>query len=247
MNIKNKLRKNLLSVGSWLTIPSTDIAEIMSSANFDWIVVDMEHGIKSSETAAELIRIISLNNTPALLRPTTINYNQIKIAMDAGAHGVVIPQVKNLDQIKKVYEQINYPSKGRRGMGLVRAQKYGERFKEYYNWQKNNIILVAQIENLESVKNLEDILSSKLVDALMIGPYDLSSSLGSPGNFKSKKYLNIIKDIKKISKKYNTPLGIHVVEPDISEINRKIKEGFRFLSYSVDFRMLINQIKKLKI
>ncbi len=100
------------------------------------------------------------------------------------------------------------------------------------------------IENIQAVKNLEDILSIPELDGIFIGPYDLSASVGNAGNFKNLKFINAINIIKKLSKKYNKPLGIHVVIPSKKEVNNHFKQGFTFIAHSLDTVYLRTSITK---
>ena len=141
-NIKKELRRNKLTIGSWLTIANSTTCEIMCNADFDWLVVDLEHTTISISEAGELIRIIDLSNVTPLVRLTSIDHNQIKRVMDAGAHGIIAPNVISKDDVDYIIESIHYPPKGKRGVGLGRAHKYGAEFKKYYNWQKTEPIII---------------------------------------------------------------------------------------------------------
>ena len=146
----------------------------------------MEHTTISLEQAGELIRTIELSGVPSLVRLTSNDENQIKRVMDAGATGVVVPMVKNVEDAKSAVAAIHYPPLGNRGVGLARAQKYGEAFQEYLKWQSDandGPVVVVQIEHIDAVNNLKNILSVEGVDAFIIGPYDLSCSMGIPGEF----------------------------------------------------------------
>ena len=101
------------------------------------------------------------------------------------------------------------------------------------------------IENVKAIKNLDDILKTKYLDAIFIGPYDLSASLGIPGQFKNKKFIDAIKVIKEKSLKYGVPYGIHVVEPDEKQLKKILSEGYTFVAFSMDSRILINGMKKI--
>ncbi len=235
------MNNNSLKVGSWITLGNTGIAEILANAGYDWLVVDLEHTTISLEQAGELIRTIELSGVPSLVRLTSNDENQIKRVMDAGATGVVVPMVKNVEDAKSAVAAIHYPPLGNRGVGLARAQKYGEAFQEYLKWQSDandGPVVVVQIEHIDAVNNLKNILSVEGVDAFIIGPYDLSCSMGIPGEFNNPKFKQVIESIISISNEMNAVSGLHVVEPDLLKLDEAIKIGHKFIAYSVDIRML---------
>lgn len=238
IDIKSKLNQNKVSIGSWLTLPSETIAEIMSNSYFDWIVVDLEHSSININQAENLIRVIDLNKKIPLVRITNNDPNLIKRVMDAGAHGIIVPNIISKDDAELAIKSTKYQPKGIRGVGLARAQGYGRNFKEYFKWQKNKPIIIIQIEDKTALPNLDKIFSLSEIDGCIIGPYDLSASLGCPGDFKNKIFLNSIKTIKKFAKKYKCSLGIHVVEPNEKHLRQALKEQYKLIAFTVDFRII---------
>ena len=143
--LKNKLSKNEITIGSWLTIPSQSIVEILSTAGFEWLTIDIEHSPISIESVKNLIGHIQGNGMQALVRVSENNETIIKRVLDAGADGVIIPMVNSLDDAKKAVNSIKYPPIGSRGVGLNRAQKFGTDFKKYVEWQEKNLVIIFQI------------------------------------------------------------------------------------------------------
>ena len=127
---------------------------------------------------------------------------------------------------------------GCRSFGLARAQGYGASFNDYRAWEKNNVMVIVQIEHIDAVNNLESILTVDGVDAYFVGPYDLSGSLGIPGEFEHPTFVKALETIRSVGNKLDVPGGIHIVEPDPEELVRSIKEGNQFIAYGVDHRML---------
>jgi 2-keto-3-deoxy-L-rhamnonate aldolase RhmA len=256
INLKDKLISNELTIGSWLTLPSMAIAEIMCNAGFDWLVVDLEHTTISLEQAGEMIRTIELSGVSSLVRLTSNDENQIKRVMDAGAQGIVVPMVKGAADARRAVAATRYPPLGTRGVGLARAQEYGAKFEEYLAWQSDiNLgpVVVVQIEHVDAVANLKEILNVDGIDAFIIGPYDLSCSMGIPGEFDNSEFIQTINKIIQIGSELNIVGGLHVVEPDKQKLNNAIIEGYNFIAYSVDIRMIdvaarvgIAEFKKLK-
>ena len=242
-----------LSIGSWITLGHPAIAEIMATAGFDWLVVDLEHSAINIGQAEELIRTIDLKGTPALVRLSSNNAEQIKRVMDSGAQGVIVPMVKSPAEAIAAVEATKYPPVGTRSVGLARAQGYGTRFAEYFQWQQENSVVIVQIEHILAVNNLEDILSVEGVDGYIVGPYDLSGSLGDPGNFASEEFLSAMDEIRRVSKRLGVPGGVHIVEPDPNSLRECIEDGNKFIAYSVDTRILdigcragLNQVEEFR-
>jgi 2-dehydro-3-deoxyglucarate aldolase len=236
--LKQKLIKRKLTIGSWITLAHPAIAEIMAKAGFDWLTVDLEHSVITIREAEELIRVIDLWGSVPLVRLSSNDSVQIKRVMDAGAHGVIVPMVNSAEDARRAVEAVYYPPEGKRGVGLARAQGYGSSFENYKKWLSQESIIIVQIEHISAVENLDAILSVKGVDGFIVGPYDLSGSLGIPGQFQNKLMIEAMNKIQASIKTSSKVAGYHVVEPDIDQLQQRVQEGYRFLAYSVDIRML---------
>jgi|TARA_B110000261_G_scaffold159290_1_gene196944 2-keto-3-deoxy-L-rhamnonate aldolase RhmA len=226
------------SIGSWLSTDSLDITEIMSNAGFEWLVVDLEHSSTSINKAAEMIRIIDLSGKIPLVRLTSNNPDQIKRVMDSGAHGIIIPNINTSEQAISAVKSTRYAPTGNRGVGLARAQAYGAKFKEYLRWQKKSPIVIVQIEDIKAISNLDKIFSIEEVDGFIIGPYDLSCSMGIPGEFNNSKFKKVLNEILSAGKRNKCFPGIHIVEPDKKMLKKSIADGYQLIAYSVDIRMI---------
>jgi len=227
-----------LSIGSWITLAHPAIAEIMSKAGFDWLAVDMEHSVITIREAEELIRVIDLAGVVPFVRLTSNHPDQIKRVMDAGAHGIIVPMVNSAADARRAVDAVRYPPDGKRGVGLARAQGYGASFQKYLKWQKENISIIVQIEHINAVDHLKEIFGVKGVTGYMIGPYDLSGSMGIPGRFDHPDFLAATEKVKAAAQKMNIAGGIHIIEPDPKQLEQRIKEGYTFIAYSLDIRML---------
>jgi 2-dehydro-3-deoxyglucarate aldolase len=133
---------------------------------------------------------------------------------------------------------VRYAPQGNRGVGLARAQGYGPRFQEYLAWQKDGPVVIVQIEHKDALDNLEAILAVPGVDGLIIGPYDLSCSMGIPGQFEDAEFKAAMERIKSTALRVGSPSGLHIVEPDQARLAQALAEGHRFIAYSVDIRIL---------
>jgi len=226
------------SIGSWITIGHPVVAEIMSAAGFDWLTIDLEHSAIGIERAEELIRIIDLSGVKPFVRLSSNNSVQIKRVMDSGAHGIIVPMIKTAEEARKAVRAVHYPPLGDRSVGLARAQKYGVGFENYFDWQRDSAMVIVQIEHIEAVNNIQEIFSVEGISGYLIGPYDLSASMGIPGEFEHKEMLAALEIIKSAAELNRVPSGYHIVEPDVVELQKKLREGYKFIAYGVDMRML---------
>ena len=242
-SLKKKLKNNELTIGSWISLGHTAIAEIMAKAGFDWLVVDMEHSAITLPEAQQLIQVIELSGITPLVRVGDNNPLLIKRAMDAGAHGVVVPMVNSKADAMNAVNAVKYPSVGTRGVGLARAQGYGMEFEKYKEWVNKDSIVVVQIEHVEAINNLKEIMNVEEVDAGIIGPYDLSASMGYPGEFNRKEVQEMLSKFLEVAKALKKPAGFHAVFPDSEDAKRKIDLGFNFLAFGLDTLFLATKAR----
>lgn len=233
--LRRRLAKPEVTVGSWIQLGQAAIAEIMAAAGYDWIVVDLEHSVISLREAEEMIRIIRMSGVDPLVRLSHNDPVQIKRVMDSGAEGLIVPMVKTAAEIAAAVDAVRYPPHGTRGVGLARAQGYGTRFEEYRAWVAHDSVVIAQIEHIEGVRNLDAILRTPGVAGFIVGPYDLSGSLGVPGEFNHPDMLAALAEIRRVAALHpHLAAGYHVVPPKPELVGQRIDEGYRFIAYSTD-------------
>ena len=237
--------KKKYSIGSWITLSHPSITEIFAnSKEIDWLVIDLEHSVISLSETENLIRIIKLKGKLAYVRLSGIDSIQIKRVLDSGADGIIVPMVKNAQDVYKVINYSLFPPDGSRSFSLSRACDYGANFKNYINNFNKKFKIILQIEHIEAIKNLEEITSFKKIYSIMVGPYDLSGSLGVPGNFTHKKYKQALKKIDEICKKKRIFKSIHYPEFDKKILKKLIKEDYKLIAYGMDTRVFDAAIKK---
>ena len=228
-----------LSIGTWMSLPNESIAEIYAKTGYEWIVIDLEHSAISINQAEKLIRIIDLAGSKPQVRLSGHSSSQIKRVLDAGARGIIAPMVNSLEEGKKILEACFYPPDGSRGMGLARAQGYGipKLRDSYLTSDHKDLEIFFQIESQEAVESIDQIFELP-INGYFIGPYDLSASLGDPGNFKSNKFLECEAKVMQAAESRSLQKGLHLVEPSISELKDLEKRGYNKIAFSVDIRML---------
>ena len=241
MKIREKLQNGDLSIGSWMQTSSAEIAEIIGDAGFDWVAVDMEHSSIARHQLPDIFRALQLGNTAPFVRIARPESHLAIQALEAGAKGIIVPNISDGWQIEAIKNHITYPPDGTRGVGFNRANGYGKYFRDYLKFEP---ILVAMIEHHSSIEEVKNIC--KHVDAILIGPYDLSASLGEAGDFDSKQFKQALATIHGLCKHENTPIGMHVVEPSKEKLQQFIDNGYRFISYSTDTVILESALSHLQ-
>lgn len=236
--LKEKLQKNELSIGSWLTIPHQSVVEILGTAGFEWLTLDIEHAAIGIEGVINMIGHIQGNGMQALVRVSKNEEVVIKRVLDAGADGIIVPLVRNKEEAAQAVSYAKYPPLGIRGVGLNRAQKYGTAFNTYQEWVRDEMVIIAQIEHIDAVNNLEEILSVPGIDGIIIGPYDLSASMGYPGEYDREDVKEALARIDEITKRVGKPLGFHVIDSNHEKTFEKVLKGYSFLAFSLDFFFL---------
>ena len=239
MNIKKKYKF------AWITVYSEELCEIYCNYAFDVICIDLEHSSINESQCLRLIRIIQLYKKKAFVRVASKNSENLKKVLDFGVNGIIVPDIQSKKDCEYIINNIFYRPIGNRGVGLQRANLYGNKFNSYMNKESKNIIFLPMIESKQGLNNIQEILSYKYTNGVMIGPYDLSTSLGVPGKFKSKIFLKSIKTILDKSKKNKKHVGLHVINPDLKLIKKTFKIGYTFVIYSLDTVLFDNILKKL--
>lgn len=235
--IRAKLRNGGHTIGSWMQIPHPSVAEIMGQAGYDWVAVDMEHGAVAVHQLPDLFRALELGNTLPLARIAHGQPKDCKQALDAGAGGIIVPMIESAAQLIAVRDACRWPPAGTRGVGFSRANLFGKHF-EAYREEAQVPLLVAMIEHHRAVAELEAILAVEGLDAILIGPYDLSASMGLTAQFDHPDFCATMEKIRTLAAAKAIPAGVHVVAPSPVQLQQRLGEGYRFIAYSIDAVML---------
>ena len=229
-NFRQRLLAKETLIGTLISIPSTEIVELCSQIGFDWLFIDAEHGSFGPTEVFTLLQ--AAHECPCLVRIPGPDEAWIKKVLDAGATGIIVPQINSVEQAHSIVNFAKYPPQGKRGVGLGRAHTYGYKFSSYLENANEQTVIVLQAENQAAVECIDDIAQIAGVDAVLIGPYDLSASLGHTGEIA---HANVQAAIKKISqgcKNHNTCLGIFGVCAEDVEPYKAM--GFSLLTVGVD-------------
>jgi len=235
--IRALLRDGKPSIGSWIQIPHASVAEIMGGAGYDWVAVDLEHGSIAAHQLPDLFRALELGGTLPMARLAQGLPKDCKQALDAGAGGVIVPMIESAAQLSSVCDACRWPPAGTRGVGFSRANLFGKRFDDYSH-EAQSPLIIAMIEHVRAVNNLDEIVKVPGLDAVLIGPYDLSSSMGITAQFDHPDFEKAMQQIQAIAKKHSMAAGIHVVDPSPDQVQARIVQGYTFLAYSIDSVLL---------
>ena len=235
--LAQRLVRQDIAVGTWITLRDVAITEIACKSGLSWIAVDLEHSTLTDHDFERHARIAGLCGIPCLARVPSIDPHQIKRLLDAGAAGLILANVQSKAEIDLARQVMMYPPLGSRGVGLGRAHAYGSGFSDYL-CELESLLLIAQIEHADALEKLDEIMSHPALDAWMIGPYDLSASLGYPGEFNHSTVTKAIHAIEEAGERHQAAPGLHIVEPSPDELHRVIQRGYRFIAFTVDFRAL---------
>ncbi len=238
IKLKEKLQSCSRSIGSWISIGHPDVVEIMTQAGFEWLVVDLEHTSIDFAQAKILIATIRANDCVPLVRVGANDELIIKRVMDAGAEGVIVPMIKSAEQAQAAVQWVKYPPHGKRGVGLYAAQGYGTQFEKYKQWVHDESVVIAQIEHIDAVSRIDEILDVTDLDGIIVGPYDLSASMGYPGDYDRNDVKEALQRVVTACKKKKKSLGFHVIKSEAQYVKEKLDEGYNFLAFSIDFFFL---------
>ncbi len=220
------------ALGGWLTVPSSFSAEIFAHAGFDWLCVDMQHGLIDYQTAVTMLQATSTTETAPIVRVPWNEPGIIMKSLDAGAYGVIVPLVNSRAEAGAAVAACRYPPRGVRSYGPIRAAYYAGR--DYFAHADETVLCIVMIETKEAVERLDDILSVPGIDAAYIGPADLSVSLGlSPASdHEEALFTDAIERVVEACRRHNVVPGVHA--GNVVTARKRIEQGFLFVEMCDD-------------
>jgi len=223
-------------INSWLGIPASFSAEVMAHAGWDSLVVDMQHGMIEYQTMVTMLQGISTTNTVPLVRVPWNDPAHIQKALDAGAYGIICPMINNRAEAEKFVSSMRYAPLGSRSSGPIRAALYGG--ADYHAKANDIVVALGMIETREAMENLDEIMSVKGLDAIYVGPSDLSISHGYPpgGDKPDEWMMDALKKILAACKRHGVQPGMHCGAPAYAR--KMIEMGFTFVTVGGDTRFV---------
>ena len=236
--LKQKLESGSAVIGTWCNIPSPEVIDVICSAGIDFVIIDGEHGPITFETAQQMIQTCESRKISALYRPGEINESEILRALDIGIHGLQVPNVGDVDDVKKIIRYAKYPPVGKRGFSpFTRAGDYSKnRSKEIIEKGNSNTLIGINIEDQAGIKNIDNILSFSEIDIIFIGLYDLSKSLNVPGDVENPKVQSKLFEITAKVNAKGKYAGTIATSED--EMKMYLDNGLKYIVYLVDCAVL---------
>jgi 2-keto-3-deoxy-L-rhamnonate aldolase RhmA len=230
-----RLLQGDLLIGTMITLTSPEVAEIMAEVGFDWLFLDAEHSVFE---AREIQTALQAAGTamPCVVRLPVAAEVPIKKALDAGAAGIIAPQVNSAVQAEQIVRMAKYAPAGARGVGIGRAQRYGLKLREYIADANQRTAVIVQAEHVDAVRNIESIVRVEGIDAVLIGPYDLSASLGRLGQVDHPDVVQAIDRVTEVCLQTGVRLGIFGVS--VEAVKPYVAKGYTLIVAGVDTLLL---------
>ncbi|HUX14291.1 MAG TPA: aldolase/citrate lyase family protein [Spirochaetia bacterium] len=241
-SFRSRLSRGDLFIGTLLTLPSPEIAEIFCASGFDWLFVDIEHGPMDMLDAQRILQAAAYR-VPCIVRVPALEEVWIKKALDIGSAGVIVPQVRTVEEAQTSVRLCKYPPTGTRSVGISRAHGYGQNFMEYIAKADQETAVIIQIEHIDAVNNVENILKVPGIDCLFVGPYDLSSSMGKTGLVDDSEVQDAITHVQQCAEDAKVPLGVFGATAEV--VTRYIRSGYTLIAASMDTLLVGGAAKSL--
>ncbi len=245
VHLKERLKSGETVIGTFSGIPSPSLVEAIGYSGLDFIVIDSEHGPVEMQTAENIVRAAEIAGMVPIIRVPGNESHLILRALDIGAHGVQVPHVSIKEEAELAVEYSKYHPQGKRGLSpFTRAGKYGFTAENHASRTNENVIVVVNIEGVEGVKNLNEIASVPEIDVIFIGPYDLSQSLGKPGQVDDPEVVSFIQESVELIKNSGKSCGSFAKDMKYVEILADC--GVQYITYMVDSSMILQGYRNFR-
>lgn len=230
-----KLRERQTLIGTIISSTDPAAAETLAACGFDWLFIDAEHGPHETTDLLPILRAVD-HRIPCIVRVPAAEEIPIKKTLDIGASGIIAPQTNTVEQVEAVVRYCRYSPQGSRGVGLARASMHGLGFADYIGSANDNVSVIVQAEHIDAVNNIESIVKVEGVDAVLIGPYDLSASMGKMGQVTDTDVVDAINHVTRVCDSAKMPLGIFGVTAE--SVKPYLDQGFSLVVAGVDLLMM---------
>lgn len=234
VSVRQSLLERRISLGTWIQIGHTAVAEVLAEAGFDWIAADCEHTDIDLAAFTSLAQAMHGRGSVPLARVKANDTLAIRQVLDMGAEGVIVPLVNSAAEAEQAVRAAKYPPRGVRGYCFSRMNNYGRDFDAYAASANDDIAVVVMIESRQGVENIDAILAVDGVDGVFIGPYDMSGSYGIPGQTADPVVQDACRSVVDACARAGKSAGLHVVIPTSDAIARAVDDGFTFIALGVD-------------
>jgi 4-hydroxy-2-oxoheptanedioate aldolase len=244
--VKAALRAGQPQVGTWLSFGDVQATRLMARVGFPWLTVDLEHSPIDWSQAGVLFGVIADAGCVPLARVPRGDHDLIKRVLDAGAHGIVVPMVNTVEEAKIAIAAAKYPPEGNRSLGgTLHALNFDATAGDYFKYANDEILVILQTESPEGVANAEEIYALPGVDAIFVGPNDLTWQMKAPDGTPPtpEEFEAALQQVLAAGQKTGTPVGLHV--QTIEEVEQRTAEGWQFIALQSELKMMVNEAQRL--
>ena len=226
-NLKQRLQAGEAVHGCWLNGGSPLDAEIVGKVGFDWVTIDLEHGVGTEYNLLSQMQALIGSSTVPLVRVEALVRQRVGRALDVGAQGIIFPMIHNINEAKQAVSFMKYPPDGVRGMAtMTRAVDFGPKLERYHQSTSKDLLGILQIENMEVLSHLETIAALEGVDVMFVGPADMTLSMGIFREFDHPDFLEVLKKVQAAADAHGKAAGVLMSSPE--EYAKYYQLGYRF-------------------
>jgi len=242
--LKQRLKDGDVVHGCWLNSGSAVDAEIVGKAGFDWVNIDLEHGVGMEFDLPGQLQALSTSTTTPLVRVEALIRSRVSRALDLGAQGIIFPMIRTIEEAKLAASLMRYPPRGVRGMATqTRAVEYGLQFERYYREEDQRLLGILQIEHADILDHLDEVAALEAIDVLFVGPADLTLSLGVFRQYDHPQFLDSIKKVQQAADRHGKSTGVFI--PGTAEYEKFYNLGYRFIGCGSDTSFLLQAAQKM--
>lgn len=237
-----RLKKGELLLGTILTLPSPEVAELLSLSGLDWLFVDMEHTAIDIQDVQRILQAVG-KDFPCLVRVPSMDEALIKKVLDTGPSGIIVPHVNTDREVEKIVRWCRYPPDGTRSTGISRAQGYGFHLEDYMASANENLAVIPQVEHVDAVEDIDSFVKVSGLSAVFVGPYDLSGSIGKLGKVEDPEVQDMIKRVKDACSEVGLAAGIFGKD---TEAAKRYKDmGYSLLAVGVETSFFSTSVREM--
>jgi 4-hydroxy-2-oxoheptanedioate aldolase len=247
--VKLKIQNKEKVIGTFFTMGNISAMECLGYTDLDYVIIDTEHGPFDTETAMNLVRAAESGNLTPFMRIADVTHKEIQRALDIGAQGLIVPCLRTIDEIKKLVDLSKFAPIGNRGFIKGRGSGYGyqdwaaKSLESFMSISNEQVLIIPQCETVECLERIEEVVKIEGIDGIFIGPFDLSITMGIPGQFKNEKFIAAIDRILNACKNAGKPVLIFTA--NIDDARRYLDAGFDGIAHTIDVTVLVEGYKKI--
>lgn len=247
--VKAKIQNKEKVIGTFFTMGNMSAMECLGYTGLDYVIIDTEHGPFDTETAMNLVRVAESVNLTPFMRIADVTHKEIQRALDIGAQGIIVPCLRTVDEFKKLVDLAKFAPIGNRGFIKGRGSGYGyqdwaaKSLESFMSTSNEKVLILSQCETVECLESIEEVVSIDGIDGIFVGPFDLSITMGIPGQFKDERFIAAIDRILKACKKANKPVLIFT--GNIDDAKKYLNDGFDGVAHTIDATVFTEGYRKI--